>query len=134
VHRKKLENKLYELRILIERYKSLKDEFIQRSGMEAFEATEKILLTTLDQLTKEKAALPVGHRYSGIYYIRKPYINPPESEKVEGTAFMREDLVSWQRETGATRYEGHKRAIYKDSEMKILISREEGSPVFEETL
>ncbi len=82
---------------------------------------------------KEKAkTLPLGTRYSGTFYIRKPYTMPTESVQVTGSAFMREDLISWSIDESVRPdfVYGVLRDIFKDKELKEPIKREEGELVF----
>ncbi len=81
-------------------------------------------------LTKELQALPIGYRYTGIYYIKKPYIMPPEFEEGSGSLYMKENLVSWQieKEPGVCDY-SYYRAVYKKPNGAQL-RKEDAEPVY----
>ena len=130
--RKQLQNKKYQLENFISSF-----EFLNNS-LEGYmpEGTEEYfqnLKSCLNKLDEDLRKLPVGHRYSGTFYVRKPYTIPIESEKIEGSAFMREDLVTWKpEEEGKQFWElSYKKDIFRDPEMSVPIKREDGQPVFE---
>lgn len=75
--------------------------------------------------------LPIGHRYTGKYYTRKPNTNPLEYECNEGSLFMSEDLITWQREIEGKQEHPIQRVIYKDLANRTEIKRQDGQPVYE---
>ena len=131
MQRKKLIKDKRDIEYLKRTFQYNKDIFVENQGEDLYNKQIGFLDDTIEKLSEIIEKIPVGHRYEGTYYVRVPYTNPPESEKVTGTAFLREDLVSWERETGAGEFEGLKRDIYKDPEMLIPIKRDEGRPVYE---
>lgn len=98
---------------------------------EAYYQSLKVCLERIDEDIKK---LPVGHRYTGTYYVRKPHTIPVEAGKYEGSAFMREDLVTWKHEEEGKQFWelSYKKDIFRDPELRIPIEREEGQPVFDE--
>lgn len=88
----------------------------------------KKMITTADA---KMAKLPTGHRYTGVFYIRKPYSTPLETIKVDGSAFMREDINSWTLDKNP---EGcdicYVRDIFKDKKCRQPIARTEAEPIF----
>ena len=78
--------------------------------------------------------MPIGHRYTGTFYVKKPYTYalPSEAVKLKGSAFMSEDLVSWiidsEDEYAKNLY--YVRSIFKDKKMKTTLQREDGEEVF----
>ncbi len=81
-------------------------------------------------LTEEIKTLPIGHRYTGTYYIKKPYTIPVEFVACSGSLFMRENLVSWQveKEQGVYDYPYY-RAVFKEPH-GAQIRKEDGELVY----
>ena len=131
--RKQLQNKKYQLENFISSFEFLKNS-LEEYMPEGTEDYLQNLKGCLNKLGEDLRKLPVGHRYSGTFYVRKPYTIPIESEKIDGSAFMREDLVTWkQEEEGKKFWElAYKKNIYRDPELRIPIEREDGQPVFDE--
>jgi len=88
--------------------------------------------SVMTKLKERVAELPIGHRYTGTFYVKKPYTLPSESVKLKGSAFMQEDLVSWtiQSEDEYAKNLYYVRSIFKDKGMKTLLKREDGEAVF----
>ena len=84
-----------------------------------------------ERLLHEIRESPIGHRYTGTFYILKSSFNPRTYDKVDASAFMREDLVSWEIEDGVRRRALYQRNIFKSIEPEEHISREEGEAVYE---
>ena len=114
-NRKKVNDLIYSLSSLRERNKFWKNEFIELVGEQGFDQLREIYDNAIDKLTQEKKALPVGYRYTGEFYVKKPYSTPILYEKVNGSAFMREDLISWRIESEDQYKDCCFRAIYRDS-------------------
>lgn len=131
--RKQLQEKRYQLDGFISRFEFLK-EALGDYMPEQTEAYYQSLKACIHKIEEDIKKLPAGHRYSGTYYVRKPYTMPIEVEKIDGSAFMREDLVTWkQEEEGKKFWElAYKKSIYRDPELRIPIEREDGQPVFDE--
>lgn len=85
----------------------------------------------ITDLEKELKNQPIGYRYTGDYYLKKPYVMPAEFIKGSGSLFMRENLSSWQVETepGVCDYSYH-RAVYKQLDGPLL-TREDAEPVYQ---
>ena len=83
------------------------------------------------ELEKELQNKPIGYRYTGVYYLKKPYTMPAVFEKGFGSLYMSENLVSWQveKEPGVCDYPYH-RAVYKQLDGPIL-TREDAEPVYQ---
>ena len=75
--------------------------------------------------------IPIGYRYTGIFYIKKAYTFPPAYEEINGSAFMREDLSSWKIENEERFKFSHHRAIFREADDTIPIKREDAKPVFQ---
>ena len=86
------------------------------------------------KLTEEMQSLPIGYRYVGTIYLKKPYAVPIQFEQIEGSAFMREDLISWQIEpfdsTKKQHYASYFRTIYKRPDLQAEITRADTTPVY----
>ena len=80
--------------------------------------------------------MPIGHRYTGTFYLKQAYSVPAQSVKITGSAYMKEDLVSWSLDADDPKmndYSYH-REIFKDKNLKTLIKRDDADPVFEKNL
>ena len=90
----------------------------------------KECLALLERKSKE---LPIGHRYEGEYYIKKPGMTyPPEFEKRCGVLFMRENQVSWFEDKEDRHFDkGYLRSVYKEPDLNKRLYREDGIAVFE---
>ena len=103
-------------------------------GME--DGYSKIKAILDDARSKQHAIyqkLPVGYRYEGTFFIRKQGTAEFESLKIDGSAYMREDLVSWLIESSKGDVHNpyaYYRDIYKDDKLREPIKREEGAPVY----
>ena len=78
--------------------------------------------------------MPIGHRYSGVFYLKKPYTIPSEAVKIKGSAFVREDLVMWTIDSDDEYAKSvyYVREVYLDKEMTVKLTREDCGEVFEE--
>ncbi len=96
-----------------ERYMYLEKEIISVSTQAEYDRTVDHYDQLILALTKELHALPIGYRYTGPYYLKKPYTMPPEFEEGSGSLYMKENLVSWQTETGPGVYDSpYYRAVF----------------------
>ena len=113
-----------------ERYVFLEKEITLLSNQAEYNRTVEHYDDLINILTKELQALPIGYRYTGTYYLKKPYIIPYEFEECHGSLFMKEHLVSWQieKEPGVCEYPYY-RAVYKQP-AGALINRDDGKPVY----
>ena len=110
--------------------KSIEKEFVEKEGQTAYEKVKEHCGNVVDKLKAEAKASPIGFRYTGTFYIRKPYSISVEYEKIEGSAYQREDLVSWQIENDKSRSQSYFRSIFKAPNMRSEISRADTKPVF----
>ena len=99
---------------------------------------EKIeyLTSLIKKCERKKKKLPLGHVFKGTFYINRPYAVPQETIKINGSAYMREDLVTWQlmeSDNELTKHLCGPRDIFRDSERRIRIRREECEPVYADT-
>jgi hypothetical protein len=99
---------------------------------------EKIdyLTSLIKKCERKKKKLPLGNVFKGTFYINRPYAVPQETIKINGSAYMREDLVTWQlmeSDNELTKHLCGPRDIFRDSERRIRITREECEPVYADT-
>ena len=115
-------------------HESLKEDFIRIEGEKSYERIIKQYKNLIVTLTKEMMALPIGFRYTGEFYLKKPYCSPPELEKHTGVIYMREDLVSWLiEESGQTNLrQTYCRNAYKSDDLKSEILRSDAVAIFAE--
>ena len=120
------------MRSLKQRYESFEKDLIGLVGQDAYQQTIKHYDDVIAKLTDEMQILPTGYRYTGTFYLKVPYVVPTGWEKIEGSAFMREDLISWEIENqdDTKKYYGYCRAIFKKPEFNTEISKEEAVPVY----
>jgi hypothetical protein len=124
---------LNSIEILKSKHEYLGKELIRVAGQDLYEQTSKYYDNVISKLTEEMRLLPIGYRYSGTFYLKKPYTVPIEFEKIEGSIFMREDLVSWQIESNGSNQNqtyAYHRSVFKKPELNTEIRKEDGVPVY----
>ncbi|WP_192485247.1 MULTISPECIES: hypothetical protein [Cysteiniphilum] len=111
-----------------------KKTFIEHSSETDFNNALDYVNKTIAKLENKRQKLPIGHRYTGVFYLKKPYTVPSEAVKIKGSAFMREDLVSWTIESDDEYVNNvyYVREVYLDKEMTKALKREDCKAVFEE--
>ena len=75
-----------------------KDVFINESSEKEYEKAIGYVKSIMSKLEDKCDKMPIGHRYTGTFYLRKPYTIPHEAIKIKGAAFLREDLVEYSHE------------------------------------
>ena len=118
--------------LLKERHVWLADTLVRLEGQKAYDEASQYFDSVIAKLTKEVKSLPVGFRYTGTFYVRKPYTMPTDYRKVDGSAYMREELLSWTVETEEDLRCSYLRAIYKAPNDESELKREDAEPVYEE--
>ena len=110
-----------------------KDVFIRESSEKEYEKAIGYVKSIMSKLEDKCDKLPIGHRYTGTFYLKKPYSIPYESVKIKGSAFMREDLVMWTIESDNEYAKNvyYVRDVYKEKKMKTTFKREDCEEVFE---
>ena len=110
-----------------------KETLLSESSESSFNHASDYIKSIAGKLEGRKNKLPIGHRYTGTFYLKKPYTLPSESVKIKGSAFMREDLVSWTIESDNEYAKNvyYVRDIFKEKAMKTTLKREDGEAVFE---
>jgi hypothetical protein len=110
-----------------------KETLLSESPESSFKKASDYVKSIVAKLEDKKDKLPIGHRYTGTFYLKKPYSIPYESVKIKGSAFMREDLVSWTIESDNEYAKNvyYVRDIFKEKGMKTTLKREDGEAVFE---
>ncbi len=105
---------------------------VEKAGQAEYEQIHHTLSNVVTELEKEVKELPVGHRYTGTFYLRNTYTIPHTIKEITGSAFMREDLVSWilKSEDKSVNCSSYVRELFKDKELKHVLKREDGEPLF----
>ncbi len=67
--------------------------FIEESSEKDLEKVTDYVKSIMTKLEDKSQKMPIGYRYTGTFYLKKPYTLPSESVKIKGSAFVREDLV-----------------------------------------
>ena len=123
-------NLLASIKHTKERYVYFEKEFISLSNEAEYNRTVEHYDQLILALTKEIYELPIGYRYTGTYYLKKPYTIPAEFEEGYGSLYMKENLVSWQieKEPGVCDY-AYYRAVFKKPN-GAQITKEDAEPVY----
>ena len=110
-----------------------KKTFVEQSSEADFNKAFDYVNKTIAKLEDKRQKLPIGHRYTGVFYLKKPYTIPSEAVKIKGSAFVREDLVMWTIESDDEYAESvyYVREVYLSKEMTVKLTREDCGAVFE---
>lgn len=102
-------------------------------GQDQYDSLSSQFSEMFTKLTERIAQLPIGKRYTGTFYFKKPYTQNTVTIKIDGSAFMREDLVSWY--IDPPHNENHDvsylRTIYKDAVCSQAVTLDDAKYVFE---
>lgn len=111
--------------------KYIKKELIRLGGEEDYQKTMQYFDNAITKLEAEIKQLPIGYKYIGTFYIKKSYTATLEFEKVEGTAYQREDLISWTitRNDEKKDYAYYQR-LFKEPNLESEITRELAEAVY----
>lgn len=91
--RKYLYSTISSIEFVRARYEIASKDIQRVTSKEEYDQAIKHFDTLIANLNKELKSLPVGYRYTGIFYIKNSYTIPATFEKHDGVVFMREDLV-----------------------------------------
>lgn len=127
-----LEAERYTLEIITQNTKQKRDLFTQYSDETKYSLWVEYLENIKQKIAKEIDACPIGYQYTGTFYFRKPYSATYEVVKVDGTAFMRHDLVSWAIKSDTTDLSsyGYFRNLFKDENCREALTKEDTVPLF----
>ena len=129
--RKHVKNLLSSVQSLKNKYENNKDDIVQLTSHDEYEQTTKHFDNLISKLSNEVQSLPIGYRYTGIFYLKKPYVLPVTFEKYSGVIFMREDLISWQIESGMERQDySYHQHIFKEPSTDSELTKEDAEPVY----
>lgn len=104
---------------------------VENCGQAGYASSMDYLCAAITALYEKKYALPIGYRFTGTFYVREPYADPTSSIEIQGSAYQREDLVSWIIEKGDnTTNQYYFRDIYRDNDRQTVIRREDAQPVY----
>ena len=113
------------------RYQCLEMDIIRLSSKTEYEQSIKQYDYMIAKLTEEVRAMPIGYKYTGTFYLKKPLLLPAEFLKCEGVLYMREDLVSWEIKEGVGfPNQGYYRTVYKQPVHGTEITRADAIPVY----
>ena len=121
---------LNNIKFLQKRFNNIEKELIGLVGQQQYTNTKQFFDNAQAKLLESMRVLPAGHRYKGTFYVRKPYSVPVEFEKIDGAAFMREDLISWKIE--GDKNSSYYRNIFKEPDLETEITKEDASLVYME--
>ena len=129
--RKYINSIMSNIQFLKFKYENAQEDIIRMTSQAEYERTIKHYDLLIEKLSEELLALPIGYRYTGRFYLKKPYSIPVIFEEHYGVIYMREDLVSWQIESGVEppNYSYH-RTIFKKPEEGFELKREDSEPVY----
>lgn len=129
--RKYLYSTILNIESLKRKYEYAAKDIIRATSQNEYEQTIKHYDKLIVSLNKELLLLPIGYRYTGVFYIKNSYNIPATFEKHDGVVFLREDLVSWQIESGLERPDfSYHRNIYKEPKEGSELQREDAKPVY----
>lgn len=133
--RKYVNSMLSSVQFLKAKYENMKNDIVSLTSQAEYEQTIQHYDTLQLKLSAELLSLPVGYRYTGSFYIKKPYVLPVAFAEHYGTIFMREDLVSWLIESGVepNDYSYHRTLFKVPKEgSEFELKREDAEPVYTE--
>ena len=131
--RKYLYSTILSIGSLKNKYEYAEKDIKRATSQDEYEQTIKHYDKLIANLTKELMSLPIGYRYTGIFYIKNSYNIPATFSKHDGVVFIREDLVSWQIEKGLERPDpSYHRNIYKEPREGSELKKEDAMPVYAE--
>ena len=129
--RKHVKNVLSSIRSLKNKYENNKDDIVRLTNHAEYGQIAKHFDTLISKLSNELQSLPIGYRYSGTFYLKKPYVFPATFEKYSGVIFMPEDLISWQIESGMERQDySYHQHIFKEPSTDRELTREDAEPIY----
>ena len=67
-----------------------KKTFVEQSSETDFNSALDYVNKTITKLEDKRQKLPIGHRFAGVFYLKKPYTIMSEAVKIKGSAFVRE--------------------------------------------
>ena len=118
------------MNFILDKHKQLKQDFLRLEAEENQQQVLEFYERVIAKLNKELNKIPIGYRYTGVFYIRKSYTFPPAYEQISGSAFMREDLSSWAIENEARFKFSYHREIFREGNDTTPITRDDAEPVF----
>lgn len=128
---KHVNNLLSNVKLLKTKYEHLYKELEHIISEQEYEQTITNYNRIIEKLNQELKLLPVGFRYSGIFYTKNSYTIPPTFEKHEGVVYMREDLITWQIEQGIENQGySYRRNVYKEPKDGTELKKEEAQPIY----
>ena len=133
--RKVVSDRRYALRVIRNKVEYLKHEFTEMDELDSYATIVRLLQDIEDKQSKDMETLPIGIRYEGTFYIRNAFDRDNPKTKIEGSAFMREDLVKWKIEKSIADIHNpyaYISDIFKDENLTQKIKKEEAKLVYKE--
>ena len=116
------------------KYEDLKKEIIGLTSQQEYEQTLQHYDKLITKFKDELLTLPIGYRYTGVFYIKNSLTIPAVFEKYDGVVYLREDLISWQIEKGLERPDyGYHRNIFKEPMAGAELRRADAVPIYEDS-
>ena len=132
--RKQTKNDINTLNQIVHLLNYKKKTFVEQSSELDFNNALDYVNKIIAKLENKRQKLPIEHRYTGVFYLKKPYTIPSEAVKIKGSAFVREDLVMWTIESDDEYAKSvyYVREVYLDKEMTVRLTREDCKAVFDQ--
>jgi len=109
-------------------------DFLQALGeIEIFQTINGHYENIIAKLRAEMKKQPIGYRYTGKFYIKGGDSAADDYTLIDGSLFMRQDLISWQIENCPEHAHQRPRDAYKSIAPIVKITREDTVAVFEKT-
>ena len=127
--RKKILASIKSLAFLLTKVEYEAKDLMRCSSEAEYQGVVNYFKESIKKLKQEAAKLPIGHEYKGIFYLKKPY-RPGEFKKVNGTLFLREDLVRWFYQGERENDCGYVQEAFRTEGVEQPLERADGKPVY----
>jgi hypothetical protein len=135
--RKEISDKRNALYVIRNPVEYLKHESTKMNELESYSTIVNLLKNIEDKQTKRMDSMPIGLRYEGTFYIPSNYNIKNPAIKIEGSAFMAENLMTmtWKIEKSVGDVHnpyGFSRNIFTDPQLIQPIKKEKATHVYKE--
>lgn len=131
--RKYIDSVISNIKFIKSKYENSKNDIIRLTDQKGYENTIDHYNFLIAKLSEELQSLPIGYRYTGKFYFKKPYTIPVVFQECDGSVYLREDLISWQIESGVEPKDySYHRTIFKAPKegLEFELKREDAEPVY----
>ena len=131
--RKYVNTLLSSIQSLKRKYEYEQKDIVKLTSDQDYQQTINHFNSLITKLSEELSSLPIGYRYQGKYFLKKPYSISVIFTEHDGALYMREDLISWQIESGVEPKDyAYHRTIFKRpcEEPDAIITRQDTEPVY----